>query len=108
MITSGICLGVETFITGPQKGDLPSCAFVSLDIKNMFNIILCQKLQLREVTEKEFSELSTSADLLYESEGRIGVKMADDTWSYISVHEAFSQDCPMLFVFIAIILKEIS
>ena len=79
---------MDKFIIAPEeKGNLPSQALVSLAIIIMFNSILRQKR--REIIDKKFPELSAFADLLYESEGRIGVKMADGTWSYIPVYEGF-------------------
>jgi len=90
VITHTIRLGVDKFITQKERNkELPTRALVSLDISNMFNAISRQKL--REIIKREFPELEAFADLLYETEGATGVKMADGSWTYIPVREGFSQ-----------------
>ena len=71
----------------------------------MFNALSRQKL--REIIKREFPELESFADLLYETEGATGVKMADGSWTYIPVREGFSQGCHMPPVFVAMVLGKI-
>ena len=106
VITHTIRLGVDKIITQKErKKELPTRALVSLDISNMFNAISRQKL--REIIKREFPELEAFADLLYETEGATGVKMADGSWTYIPVREGFSKGCPMSPIFAAMVLGEI-
>ena len=106
MITNTVRLGVDKFIKmEEQNNQLPTRALVSLDIRNMFNEISRQKL--REIIEKKYPELQSFADLLYEQNGKTGVKMADGSWNYIPVQEGFSQGCPMSPVFAALVLGEL-
>ena len=64
MITNTVRLGVDKFIKEKeQNNNLPTRALVSLDIRNMFNEISCQKL--REIIETKHPELQSFVDLLY-------------------------------------------
>ncbi len=62
-ITTTLRLGVERYITDPEsKGEFPSRALVSLDIRNMFNAISREKLI--EVISREFPHLERFANCL--------------------------------------------
>ena len=59
---------VEKHITHPQKaGNAPSRCFVSLDLKNMFNEILQEKIF--EVVEAKFPQILPLTKLLYTNPG---------------------------------------
>ena len=46
LITNTVRLGVEKFISDPEaRGDLPTRALVSLDIRNMFNAVSREETQ---------------------------------------------------------------
>lgn len=106
IITTTLRLGMEKFIINKEdRCGFPTRALVSLDIRNMFNAISRQKL--RQIIRTKFPELESFAELLYQKEGRTGVKLEDGRWTYIPVREGFSQGCPMSPVFAAIVLNDI-
>jgi hypothetical protein len=99
-------LGVDKYITTPEnKGEIPSRALISLDIRNMFNAMSRQKL--RQLIYTDFPELENFADCFYEEFGQTVVRRSDGTWESIPVEEGFSQGCPVSPVFAAIVLTHI-
>ena len=63
-------LSVEKHITLPMKaGHAPLCCVVSLDLKNMFNEILREKVF--EVVEANFPEILPLTKLLYTNPGQV-------------------------------------
>ena len=106
IITNTIRLGVEKYISDPEaRGEAPTRALVSLDIRNMFNAV--SREQLRRIIAEEFPELESFADLLYGDFGATSVKSDDGTWFQIPVEEGFAQGCPMSPVFAALVLRHI-
>ena len=103
-ITNTMRLGVEKFISAPEaRGDLPTRALVSLDIRNMFNAVSREKL--RQIIAESYPELEAFADLLYADFGTTCVKRDDGSWFKISVEEGFAQGYPVSPVFAAIVLR---
>ena len=103
IVTNTIRLGVEKYITNCEaRGEIPTRALVSLDIRNMFNAV--SREQLRHIIAEEFPELESFADLLYGDFGATCVKSDDGNWFQITVEEGFAQGCPMSPVFAALVL----
>lgn len=74
MIVRTIQLAVERYISEPQHHrHLPSRALVSLDIINMFNGILRERL--REIIAQKFPSLEPFADMIYESANQTYVRI---------------------------------
>ena len=106
VITNTVRLGVEKYISEPEdRGELPTRALVSLDIRNMFNAVSREKL--RHIIAESYPELESFADLLYADFGTTCVKRDDGSWFRISVEEGFAQGCPASPVFAAIVLRHI-
>ena len=105
-MTNTMQLGLEKYISALEaRGDLPPRALVSLNIRNMFNAVLCEKL--RQIIAKSYPKLEASVDLLYADFGTTCVKRDDGSWFKISVEEGFTQGCPASPVVASIVLRHI-
>jgi hypothetical protein len=71
----------------------------------MFNAVSHQKL--RQIISREFPELESFADCLYEEPGQSIIQKSDGTWESIPVNEGFSQGCPASPVFAAFVLTNL-
>ena len=81
IITNTIRLAVEKYISQPEdRGELPTRALISLNIRNMFNAVSHQ--QFRKLVAEDFPELESFADLLYADFGTNHKKCSLESFSY--------------------------
>ena len=86
LITNIIQLGVKKYIsTREENSELPTQALVSLDIRNIFNAVSRQQLQM--IIVKSFPELELFADCLYADFDKICVKEDAGSWFHIAVEK---------------------
>ena len=72
-----ITLKVEHFIhKSEEANELPTCPLLSLDMKNMFNLISRERLRT-SIMRTKYPELEAFSDMLYENEGQTADKMDD-------------------------------
>ena len=99
-------LSIEKYIQVPQaEGTSPTRAAIFLDLKNMFNNILRERLM--HIIAERFPELINIANLFYASPGKVHYRWDDGSWRTISMMEGVTQGCPLSCLFAALVLDSV-